>query len=704
MIDSSNWPEYNSRYLTNAVARLRMLLERRAGQGQDMALPRSPEPPPQEKSKSGWRLFGRKKQAAQEEPNAAGGPRRPAIANSPAGVVATDSTTTSPPALVVLSQRLGLSRFEQEILLLCAAMELDPSIGALCARALGDLGRPHPTFALALSLFSDPAWDAVSPERPLRYWRLIEISQPGALPLTTSPLRADERIVNYLKGLNYLDDRLAPFLSPLEVLEHPIDLPASQRSGVDSILHHFKQTPGHEGLPIIQLLGPDGSSKQLIAGYVAKELGLHAYRLPVTLLPVQAAEIETLARLWQRESLLLPLALYLDADGVDGDVDHGKQTLIRFLGRLGGVVFLGTRGVWPSLGKPSLPVDVAKPTSAEQQAAWTAALGPVAGQTPGLLAGQFNLDVASIEHIAHDALTDAAANDGEMHDRLWNACLAGTRPQIENLAQRIDPKASWQDIVLPVAETNLLRQIADQVAQRSTVYETWGFSGKMSRGLGISVLFAGESGCGKTMAAEVLASHLRINLYRIDLSAIVSKYIGESAKNLCRLFDAAEDGGAILFFDECECIFGKRSEVKDSHDRYANTEIDYLLQRMESYRGLAILATNMKSSLDPAFMRRLRFVLNFPYPGTAERRAIWQKVFPTETPTEELDFDRLARLNLNGGNIHIIALNAAFLAAKEGTAVTMPLILEAARTEFRKLDRSINEADFRWSKVKGAVA
>src|SRR6185437_12088899 len=184
---------------------------------------------------------------------------------------------------------------------------------------------------------------------------------------------------------------------------------------------------------------------------------------------------------------------------------------------------------------------------------------------------------------------------------------------------------------------------------------------------------------------------------------VVSKYIGETEKNLRRLFDAAENGGAILFFDEADALFGKRSEVKDSHDRYANIEINYLLQRMEAYRGLAILATNMKSALDPAFMRRLRFVVGFPFPHVAERKVIWQKVFPPRVPTDGLDFDRLARLNLTGGNIHSVALNAAFTAAQTGTPVTMPLVLDAARTELRKLGRVVNELEFRGQAIAGRV-
>jgi SpoVK/Ycf46/Vps4 family AAA+-type ATPase len=248
-----------------------------------------------------------------------------------------------------------------------------------------------------------------------------------------------------------------------------------------------------------------------------------------------------------------------------------------------------------------------------------------------------------------------------------------------------------------------LRQIAGQVGARAAVYDGFGFRARMNRGLGISVLFAGDSGTGKTMAAEVIANELALLLYRIDLSAVVSKYIGETEKNLRKLFDAAEEGGAILFFDEADALFGKRSEVKDSHDRYANIEINYLLQRIEAYQGLAILATNMKGALDPAFMRRLRFIVNFPLPGPAERKAIWQHAFPDEVPRGTLDYDRLARLNLTGGNIQSIALNSAFLAAESGQPVGMALLLDAARAEFRKLEKPVNEADFRWSAGPGAA-
>ena len=258
--------------------------------------------------------------------------------------------------------------------------------------------------------------------------------------------------------------------------------------------------------------------------------------------------------------------------------------------------------------------------------------------------------------------------------------------------------------MLPAEQKNLLRQITRQVRCRKLVYETWGFRERMNRGLGISALFSGESGTGKTMAAEVIANALDLDLYCIDLSAVVSKYIGETEKNLRKVFDAAEESGAIIFFDEADALFGKRSEIKDSHDRYANIEINYLLQRMESYRGVAILATNMKSALDNAFVRRLRFIVEFPFPGIEERTAIWQNIFPAGTPlAEDFDCRRLARLNLAGGNIHSVAINAAFLAARENGTVTMPLVLSAARDEFRKLERPARDSDFRWQGSVGAA-
>lgn len=594
------------------------------------------------------------------------------------------------PALVILSNRLGLGPFEAQILLLCAAMEFDTRMGALCAQAQNDVARPYPTFALALALFDDPVWEALSPERPLRYWQLIEINQSAAQPLTVSALRADERVVNYIKGLNYLDDRLKPWVVPMT---GSVDaLPFSQQQQAENIIRYIRAAV-HEW-PIVNLLGADSASKRAIAKQAAQALGLNVYRLSAEVLPASWRELETFARLYQRESYLLPIALYLEAP----DGDKALPAVNHFLARSSGLVFIDTRESWLQIERDVLTIDIAKPAATEQATLWQHALGQHADTMPVLLAGQFNLNAAEIQRIAHNA-SEADAGDGDgqsFRDSVWHTCLIAVRPRLDTLAQRLEVKArTWEDLVLPDAEKHALQQIMNQVGQRHLVYDQWGFGRRMSRGLGISALFAGESGTGKTLAAEVIAHRLRLNLYRIDLSQVISKYIGETEKNLRKLFDAAEDGGTILFFDEADALFGKRSEVKDSHDRYANIEINYLLQRMEAYQGLAILATNMKNALDTAFMRRLRFIVNFPFPGIPERKRIWETAFPEETAKETLDYARLARFNLTGGSIQNIAINAAFLAASAGSRVTMPLILEAVRSEFRKLEKPINEAEFR---------
>jgi len=269
---------------------------------------------------------------------------------------------------------------------------------------------------------------------------------------------------------------------------------------------------------------------------------------------------------------------------------------------------------------------------------------------------------------------------------------------MDDMAQRIIPAASWDDLVLPEREYQVLRSIAAHVRQRIKVYDEWGFAAKGQRGLGISALFAGTSGTGKTMSAEVLAQELRLDLYRIDLSSVVSKYIGETEKNLRGVFDAAEAGATILLFDEADALFGKRSEVKDSHDRYANMEVSYLLQRMEAYQGLAILTTNMKESIDTAFLRRIRFIVKFPFPDFQQRVEIWRRIFPKATPTKDLDETKLAKLNVAGGNIRNIAIHAAFLAADGGEPVQMKHLLEAAWSEYIKMERTLTDAE-----VKGWV-
>jgi SpoVK/Ycf46/Vps4 family AAA+-type ATPase len=595
------------------------------------------------------------------------------------------------PALEILAERLGLSSFERDVALLCAAMEFDTHMPRLCAKANGDLHRPYPTFALAMTLFDEPAWDAMSPQRPLRRLKLVEMNQPGATPLTAAALRADERIVNFIKGLNYLDDRLSPLLTPLEQ-GGDVPLPASQQSVVDAIVQQLQQRDGAKPLPIIELVGPNGACKQIVARRVAAAFGLQVQRLPAELIPADFGEFDTLLRLWDREKRLLPLTIYIDAaeaDGVGGSAVCSP--LGRFLTRVEGLAFLDLPESRPISARSVVTFDVAKPTPLEQRALWTELTGDA--DAAARLSEQFSFNVEQIHRLAAAAPGDSGA--------LWAACCKDSRPHLDSLAQRIDAKATWDDLVLPQEQLEQLREITGQVRHRSRVYDDWGFRAKHNRGLGISALFAGESGTGKTMAAEVIANDLALDLYRIDLSAVVNKYIGETEKNLRRVFDAADDGGAILLFDEADALFGKRTEVRDSHDRYANLEVNYLLQRMESYRGLAILATNLKDSLDKAFMRRLRFVVDFPMPGAAQRRELWRKAFPAETPLASLDVDRLSNLGVTGGNIHTIALNGAFASAGNGQQVTMPHVLSATRGEFRKLQKPLSAANIRELAVEG---
>ncbi len=599
-----------------------------------------------------------------------------------------------PPALNLLAQRLGMSPFDGNILALCAAVELDTRIAGLCARAQDDGHKAFPTFALAFVLFDDVDWNALSPHAPLRHWRLLEINQAGAQPLTCASLSADERIVNYLKGLNYLDDRLTPLLDPVAARPADEALPPSQQGAVDKVLSALRYADNGERAPFIELQGSSPLSKRLIANHAAAQLGLDLHSLHSKSLPGQTADLETFVRLWERESRLLPLALHIDTEGA-GEAE--KAQLRRFLERSSGVVFVDLDGAKLDSFRHRVAVDVNKPTPQEQQQLWAQNLGDRADDQSQRLAEQFSFSQPQIRRLARVASEEAERTaEGPA---LWRACRVAARVGMEQLAQRIEAKAQWEQLVLPAEQKTLLRQITHQIAQRSRVYEEWGFRRQMNRGLGINALFAGESGTGKTMAAEVIANALDLDLYRIDLSAVVSKYIGETEKNLRKLFDAAEDSGAILFFDEADALFGKRSEVKDSHDRYANIEINYLLQRMEAYRGLAILATNMKSALDKAFVRRLRFIVDFPFPDVEQRQEIWQKVFPAATPVDPmLDFVRLAKLNLTGGSIHNVALNAAFIAANKDSPLTMPLLLNAARTEFRKLERPAKESDFSWQR------
>jgi hypothetical protein len=468
-------------------------------------------------------------------------------------------------------------------------------------------------------------------------------------------------------------------------------LPPSHRAVAHEISGLWSRTEAGSQAPGIQLRGGDSAGKRAAAAAASAALGLRLYAILATDVPVAAIEREALARLWEREAILSGSALLLDCH----DDANGLRPALSLLERVQGFCIVAGGALPRVRGRTLVRLDVNKPGASEQRALWRDALGQLAHELNGqieALSSQFDLGTQGIQ-AASAGMLEGMSRQETPGDLLWDACRAQARSGLDDLAQRIEPAATWDELVLPEPQRQTLREISSHVCQRAKVYETWGFAARSARGLGISALFAGTSGTGKTMAAEVLAGELRLDLYRIDLSQVVSKYIGETEKNLRRVFDAAETGGAILLFDEADALFGKRSEVKDSHDRYANIEVSYLLQRMESYRGLAILTTNMKDALDTAFLRRIRFVVQFPFPDAEQRAEIWRRIFPPDTPTEKLDPSKLARLNVTGGNIRNIALNAAFLAADAEEPVRMRHLLRAAHSEYAKLEKPLTEVE-----------
>jgi ATPase family associated with various cellular activities (AAA) len=581
-------------------------------------------------------------------------------------------------AVDTLAAAFGLSPFERDIVVLCAAIELDSAVAAMCREANG----ASPTFSLVLAALDGAHWSALTPAAPLRRWRLIDVA-PGEL-LTASRLQIDERVLHYLTGVSYLDARLQ-WLTEITASDRtPAPVHAQTAAKIAEV---WRSTPPAQPLPVIQLCGDEGvPSRRAVAARACGAAGMRLFLLDGNDVPQTIGEREAFSRLWEREAVLTRAVLLIETDDVET-----KRPLTALIESLGATLILSAREPRRILTRPTLRFDVGRPPFAQQVALWRTALGPTAEELDGAvewLASQFTLEPDAIDTAIAQA---RATEDRDLARALWRTCRAQARTRIDELAQRIEPAASWDDLVLAGPQKETLRAMTAQVKRRSLVYEDWGFAAKSTRGLGISALFHGPSGTGKTMAAEVLARELELDLYRIDLSQVVNKYIGETEKNLRRVFDAADASGAILLFDEADTLFGKRSEVRDSHDRYANIEVGYLLQRMESYRGLAILTTNLKNVLDPSFLRRIRFAVQFPFPDAGQRAEIWRRVFPSLAPTEGLDAERLARLNVAGGNIRNIALQAAFLAAAEGQPVRMQHIAHAAHIEYAKLEKPPGE-------------
>ncbi|MFE1770473.1 ATP-binding protein [Streptomyces sp. NPDC059008] len=587
-----------------------------------------------------------------------------------------------------LTSCFGLSPFEREIVLLAAAAELDPTTGARCAAASTDPGHTYPTFALALAALGDPHWSALTPVAPLRRWRLIDLDDETRL--TTSRLRLDERILHFLVGSPYLDAKLHGLLRRTTA---PGSLPPSYDTAAHRVAAGWAGA-GPDAPLRVELVGGDLRSRADIAATAARRAGLGLYSMAADDIPTDAAERDRLARLWQREAVLLPAALLVEVGEMDRDQHAAADAFIA-----GAAVPLVVSSPDPrQTGHPrGERVTVPKLSDEEQLALWTHAFADVPEVTDRhiqSLVAQFQLPPHVVRSAAAAVRRDLPDSDVlDAAELAWQAGLTEARMGLDELGRRIEPRAGWGDLVLADRQLRILQEIVAHVRQRSTVYQDWGFAKALRSGLGVTALFAGGSGTGKTLAAEVMAKELGLDLFIIDLSQVVSKYIGETEKNLSRVFDAAERGGALLLFDEADALFGKRSEVKDSHDRYANLEVSYLLMRMEAYRGLAVLTTNMKKALDSAFMRRIRFVVDFPFPGEKERAEIWSRVLPAQAPVKGIDPSLLAQLTVAGGSIRNIALSGAFLAAEEGDRLQMRHMLAAARTEYLKLERSLTPSE-----------
>ncbi len=573
-----------------------------------------------------------------------------------------------------LQEAFGLSRFEFRALLACLAPDLDPRYGQLYGYLNDDITRKRPTPHLLLALLLPPearpaARSALRPEAPLfRHGLLHPLPAENGQPVMFSPASG---LADYLLGLPCPYPPSAGQAVPLHALPtaaleaslgHPLHLQSEDELALEAALHWIAR----------RLAAP-----LLTLDFAAPRAGEQT--------PFEAA------RQALREARLWGAVLHFKGWPPSGETAPSRRAFLSLVWEHPGPVVFSGVSPWPPAERPPrrpfrtlrLPL----PDYARRIRLWEHFLegAPAPAEEISLLAAQFAFTAAQIRDAVHTARDQGIP--------LQAAARLQTSSLLEGLAQKITPRYAWEDIVLPPDQIALLHEIAATVRARPLVLETWNLGRKLASSAGITILFAGPPGTGKTMAAEVLAADLGLDLFRIDLSGVVSKYIGETEKNLSRIFSAAETSNAILFFDEADALFGKRSEVRDAHDRYANIEISYLLQRMEAYPGVTILATNLRANLDEAFIRRLHFAVDFPFPDEMYRRRIWRALWPPSLPTApDVDTAFLARrFKLAGGNIRNILLNAAYLAASNGGTVTMEHLLHSARRELQKMGRLVEE-------------
>ncbi|MFE9018099.1 ATP-binding protein [Streptomyces sp. NPDC007808] len=571
---------------------------------------------------------------------------------------------TSPCALDQLTDGFGLSAFERSVLLLTAGAEF---VAAVSEELKAVSGSPEMCFGTALAQLPEAHWSALTPSAPLRRWGLVQLRDAGSP--TRSALVVDERVLHHLAGTGDLDPALA---AVSHAVEPPPELPGPLRGPADAVAQGWKVRR------LVLLHGPQRANLDAIAAAAAASRNQGLLVIAGEDIPVGPLDGERLLRLMEREAVLSGQAWAIDVTGLD-EVETGRVT--RLLSALDAPATLLSEDERAVAHAGGVLVRVPRLPVADRRALLSSALrragAPV--EDSDTAAGVFDLAVPDVE---------AAAREAAGGTPLWRACRERARPSFTGLAKVVVPRASWDDLVLPVDQWEQLRALVGSVRHRTKVLDDWGFAGHTSRGVGTTALFAGPSGTGKTLAAEVVAGELELDLVHIDLSGVVSKYIGETEKHLRRVFAEAENCSAVLLFDEAEALFGRRTEVRDARDRYANLEVGYLLQRLETFSGLAILTTNARAALDPAFTRRLGTVIDFPYPDRAMRAALWRVAFPPHVPVDGLDPTQLAGTDLTGGAIAAVARSAAYLAAAQGSAVSSAHVRTAMRWELAKAGRS----------------
>jgi AAA+ superfamily predicted ATPase len=518
-------------------------------------------------------------------------------------------------------------------------------------------------------------------------------------------------------GQPCLDSRIAPFSRLIEPGAEPENaslVPNATRQTLDALIGESE----HSHIAVrLYFQGPAGAGQNGAAKSIALKLERRLLIVDLARLAASGSDLDTLVALCFREAQLLGAVMYLDRLDVLRSDDRAVALdglLARVSAAPGIVILAGTQG-WPSTSAAIdvIPVPFAVQDFEARRHYWQARLQdaniPASGADLDSLAGGFRFTLEQIDGVLTGArsqvrLRPVGTGDTPSVSQLFAIARAQSTGNLGSLARKIEPLYTWPDIVLPADQISQLREICSQARHRDVVFGNWGFDRKISYGKGLNVLFSGPPGTGKTMAAEILANDLRLGLYKIDLSQVVSKYIGETEKNLSRIFNEARATNAIIFFDEADALFGKRSEVRDAHDRYANIEIAYLLQKMEEYEGISILATNLRQNLDQAFTRRLSFSIDFPFPDEANRLLIWKSIWPAETPVEkDLDLEFVAtQYKLSGGSVKNVAVAASFMAAEEGASVGTVHLLRAVRREFQKMGKSMSKTEFGryWDRVE----